>query len=378
MQFNSGLKNKLVMTTAIVAAFAGYGRRAYAGCYAAPAGSSTYSCSGSGGQQTITANNATVTTMPGFSAAGGIQGVLMTGGGILSFTDLNQSTLSGVRDGITVQNGASAVNITIGDGSTLTGGQDFGIFVTNSAAGGINVNIGASTITGGAALTGADSGSSAIFLVQSSGSGDIIFKSAVGSIVTDNGPNSYVMSLAQKGTGGINQVLNGTFTGVSQGIATFILNQASTGALTIVAEAGSSITAGQYGLHGFTLGSGDVNITANGNITAGTSSSTSRGISGGAYFGNSGAVNITTGAGSNTTGSFGIYGYNSGKGALTITANGNVTGVVANGLTGLNLTSFAGAPTSQGGTDQPGRHRPERHHGGQKRRLRWHQRHLCH
>src|ERR1700724_3930619 len=56
----------LLSSTMLVAAVAGYGRRAYGACV--NSGGSTYQCSGTEvTTQPITANNAAVSTLPGFS-----------------------------------------------------------------------------------------------------------------------------------------------------------------------------------------------------------------------------------------------------------------------------------------------------------------------
>ncbi len=85
----------LLSGTMLVAAAAGYGRRAYGAC--APTGAPNYQCSGANAAtQPITAvNNASVSTVAGFSvntAAG--NAITITGDGALSYTDTNASPLT--------------------------------------------------------------------------------------------------------------------------------------------------------------------------------------------------------------------------------------------------------------------------------------------
>jgi hypothetical protein len=84
----------LLSGTMLVAAVAGYGRRAYGACL--PSGGSTYQCSGANlTTQPITTNNASVSTVAGFSVntpAG--NAITITGNGALSYTDTNASPLT--------------------------------------------------------------------------------------------------------------------------------------------------------------------------------------------------------------------------------------------------------------------------------------------
>jgi hypothetical protein len=82
----------LLCTTMLVAALGGYGRRAYAACD--PATPPNFICSGvNNTQQTITFDDATVTTVPGFSVITADPfAVTVTGDGALFYTDVNYST----------------------------------------------------------------------------------------------------------------------------------------------------------------------------------------------------------------------------------------------------------------------------------------------
>jgi uncharacterized protein with beta-barrel porin domain len=84
----------LLSSTVLVAAIANYGRRAYAAC--ANVGGSTYQCSGANTTtQTINANNASVSTIAGFSVdTSSNSGITITGDGAISYTDTNASPVN--------------------------------------------------------------------------------------------------------------------------------------------------------------------------------------------------------------------------------------------------------------------------------------------
>ncbi|MCA3574727.1 MAG: hypothetical protein IOC86_12485, partial [Aestuariivirga sp.] len=150
---------------------AGYGRAAYADCTLSTP-PSTYLCSGATTDtQSIDADNATVSTQPGFSIdtrppGSGGNAIEIIADGSLSFTDAYQSSITGQVNGLFVsgeavtidvngdvtgveQNGIVAeqlsqgstgnVTVTAGTGSTVTGGE-FGIrALNNSLTGNLSV-----------------------------------------------------------------------------------------------------------------------------------------------------------------------------------------------------------------------------------------------
>src|SRR5882724_11505221 len=96
---NSGdagaLRRRVLLSgTMLAATVVGYGRRAYGQC--APTVAPNYQCSGANvTTQTINANNASVSTVAGFSVntpAG--NAITITGDGALSYTDTNASSLT--------------------------------------------------------------------------------------------------------------------------------------------------------------------------------------------------------------------------------------------------------------------------------------------
>src|SRR6266513_274281 len=88
------LKNRLLVSTAMVGAVFGYGRQAYAACV--NSGGTTYLCSGANAAaQTVNANEAAVSTAAGFGVNTAVgNAITITGDGALSFTDTHASVIT--------------------------------------------------------------------------------------------------------------------------------------------------------------------------------------------------------------------------------------------------------------------------------------------
>ena len=182
----SALRRRVLLSgTMLAAAVGGYGRRAYAACV--NSGGSTYQCSGANAAtQAINANNASVSTIAGFSvnAAAG-NAITITGAGALSYTDTNASQLTaatgyalyarasgdfgGTPGSVTINtngalsgtNGIRAHNsgtgaVTITANGNVTATTSFGIYANNFSPNGTNL-----TVTTAAGIT--VSGTSGIF-----------------------------------------------------------------------------------------------------------------------------------------------------------------------------------------------------------------------
>jgi len=348
----------------LVAAVAGYGRRAYAACV--NSGGSTYQCSGANiTPQTITANNASVSTVAGFSVnAPAGNAIKITGDGALSYTDTNASpltaaastalyarssadfagtpgtvtittngTLSGAGNGIDARDyGAGALTITTNGNVTGTGGA--GILASNSVAGTLSVTTAAGTTVSGrlygilainfgtGALTITANGNVTGIAALNNGT-DLTVTTAAGATVS--GGNDGIRAL-NHGTGALTITASGDVTGTAdRGI--YALNDAAGTTLSVTTAAGTTVSGSYGGISARNSGHGALTITANGNVT-GTGS---RGI----YAFNSVAgttLSVTTGAGTTVSGTSGIRAQNNSPGALTITANGNITGSSGDGI----------------------------------------------
>jgi uncharacterized protein with beta-barrel porin domain len=350
----SALRRRVLLSgTMLVAAVAGYGRRAYGACV--NTGGSTYQCSGANvTTQNINgpnANNAIVSTDPGFSvntAAG--NAITITGDGALSYTDTNASSLTAAAGGsraLYVKSGGDFAgtpgSITIATNGALSGATT-GIFARNYGTGALTVAANGN-VTGTAfygIFTRNDSAISTTLTVTT----------AAGTTVSSGLNGIYAHNT---GTGVLTVTANGNVTGTTFGRGIFARNfNATSTNLTVTTGAGTTVRGGQYGIFANNYGTGAVTITANGNVTGTTYGS---GIFARNLNVNSTALSVTTAAGTTVSGyRTGIFTRNYGTGALTVTANGNVTGTAFYGIyaANRNATSTTLTVTTAAGTTVSG------------------------
>ena len=336
----SALRRRVLLSgTMLAAAVGGYGRRAYAAC--ANSGGTTYQCSGANvTEQAINANNASVSTVAGFSVnnpgVGGANAISITGDGALSYTDVNASPLT--------TTGSRALVVTSGGDFAGTPGS---ITITTNGAlsgrnGGIdarNLGTGAITVTANGKVTGG-------IYVSNSAAGTNV------TVTTGTTVSGYSgISATNYGTGALTVTANGNVTGTgTNGIGITANNFSAGTALRVTTAAGTTVSGGEYGINASNDGTGALTITANGNVS---------GASGGAGIqarNNHGTyLSVTTGAGTTVSGgNYGITALHYGTGALTITANGNVSGGRYSGIlastygAGLSVTTAAGTTVSGG------------------------------
>jgi uncharacterized protein with beta-barrel porin domain len=330
----------------LMAAVAGYGRRAYAACD--PTGGSTYQCSAANAvTQTINANNASVSTVAGFSvnAAAG-NAITITGNGALSYTDANASSLTTTAPATTalvINSGGDFAgapgSVTINTNGALSGGN-YGIHT-------LNYGTGALAITANGNVTGIDGGG--IYAKNYFGRAGTDLTVTTGAGTTVSGVTNGIGTV-NYGTGALTITANGNVTGTI-GTGIYARNGPTSTNLSVTTAAGTVISANN-GILTKNYGTGSLTITANGNVIA---------TGGTGIFALSGLtatdLTVTTGAGTTVSGvTNGIFAYHKGSGALTITANGNVidtggTGILArNGPTGTNLSVTTGAGTTVSGS----------------------------
>ena len=150
-------RRALLSGTMLAAAVVGYGRRAYGQCVST--GAPNYQCSGANAAtQAITANNASVSTVAGFSvntAAG--DAITISGDGALSYTDTHASPLTAsapFTTGLAVRSygdfAGTPGSITINTNGAISGGY-YGIHARN------RYGTGALTITANGNVTGTTS-----------------------------------------------------------------------------------------------------------------------------------------------------------------------------------------------------------------------------
>jgi uncharacterized protein with beta-barrel porin domain len=331
----------LLSGTMLVAAVAGYGRRAYGAC-ASTGTPPNYQCSGANvTTQTINANDASVSTVAGFSvntAAG--NAITITGNGALSYTDTNASALTSAGSyalDVRTMFGGTPGSVTINTNGTLSGGIS-GIRT-------LNFNTGALTITANGNVTGTSGNG---LYAQNFGTSDLTVTTGVGTTVS--GGNRGILA-ESFGPGALTITANGNVTGTGNaGIRARNSNINSTN-LSVTTAAGTTVSGSTEGIFARNYGTGTLTVTANGDVT-GTSTN-------GIYARTAGtALSVTTGGGTTVSGGVhGIFTRNYGTGALTITANGNVAGTSNTGIyarnanvnsTALTVTTGAGSAVSGG------------------------------
>ncbi|MCZ0734454.1 autotransporter domain-containing protein [Phreatobacter sp. AB_2022a] len=302
----------------------------------ASTGGSAYSCSGANTTtQTILANNAAVTTVPGFgvdTTVSGGHGLTIGGAGALSYIDGNSSSI------VTGMGGAGLVVTVTGDDGPTAGSvviQTNGTISAANGAGGvmvINAGSGANDVTATGEVTG---GAYGIFAL---GGGGTTVKAGV---VTGG---TYGIYIDGQGTGAVSAAATGQVTGtLLDGIRIF--NTATGSSVTVNA---TGVSGGLAGISAENRGAGATLVTASGDVVGartygilaangtvafnpdGTVASVAAGAASGL------TVNAATVTGAIT----GIYASNQGTGAALVTATGLVTGTAE---TGIFVSAGAGA-----------------------------------
>ena len=335
-------RRALLSGTMLVAVAVGYGRRAYGACV--NSGGSTYQCSGTEvTTQAITASNAAVSTLPGFSvtAAAG-NAITINGDGAQSYTDTNASSLTASAvngTALYIRSGGDFAgtpgSVTINTNGALTGGTN-GIYARNFGSG-------ATTVTANGNVTGTNL--VGINATNSFAGTDLTVTTGAGTTVSGN---FFGIFASNQGAGATTITVNGDVTStVRSGIQAS--NNADGTDLSVTTGAGTTVS-GASGVYATNQGTGATTITVNGNVTG----TTVGGIVGWAYGTN---LTVTTAAGTTVSGPDGIVANNLGNGAATVTVNGNVTGtsgiaISATNLSGsstdLTVTTAAGTTVSGG------------------------------
>jgi hypothetical protein len=324
----SALRRRALLSgSMLVAAAVGYGRRAYAACV--NSGGSTYQCSGANvTQQTINANSAAVSTLPGFSVnTADFTGITITGDGAISYTDVNASPVTGYFAALYVRSTHAAPgSITINTNGAISGTY-FGINARSYSRGAITI-----TANGNVGTTGAGA-YSGIYARNDNVGTDISVTTATGTTVSSR---RYGIYARNHGTGAITITANGNVTGGGYGIRADNRSGTST-SITVTTAAGTTVS----GIFASNSGTGATTVTANGDVIG-------SGIRAFNDVGNSSSsVTVTTAAGTTVSGgNYGIQASNYNTGALTITANGDVSGNFGGirastgaGATGLSVTT---------------------------------------
>ena len=312
----------LLSTTVLVAALSAYGRRAYGDCVAGTP--PTFTCSGANTtQQTITFDDATVSTVPGFSVVtADPRAVSITGDGALSYTDANDSTLTAADTALYIRSngdvtGGNPGSITVDTNGALTGGN-FGVDARNYGSGALSItangDVTATSITG-------------IYARNSSIGTDLGVTTGAGTIVTGRRDGIFARNY---GMGALSVTANGDVTGTTS-FGIYARNSGSD--LDVTTGAGTNVAGAFNGIVAHNYGSGALSVTANGDVT-GTNFD-------GIFVRNMTGTDliVTTGAFSTVTGKDHGMNVRNYSGATTVTANGDVIGTAG---TGIYAQNFAG------------------------------------
>lgn len=264
----------------------GYGRRAYAACVSV--GGSNFICSGASTGQSISAANANVSTLPGFSVTTvSANALAITGSGDIFYTDTNFSPLTATSgNGLNVSNAAGPGSITINTNGAITA-RNYGIR-------GRNFGTGALSITANGDITSTGTGTTSL------SRGIVAINSGTDLSVT-TGPGTTVSGLRygilsrNYGTGTTTVTVNGDVTASgTTGTDVGILARGNAD-VTVTTATGTAVSGQEIGITARSDGGGAVTITVDGDVTG----NTGNGIY--ARTGAGGSIAINVGAASSVT-----------------------------------------------------------------------------
>ena len=353
----------LLSSVAAVGTLAGSAPAAHAGCTGtAP----SFECSGSGSTaQSVTADNASVKTLPGFGVSETNKNALsISGKGQISYTDDNASSLSSAsKSALSVvskgNDGATPGGVSIDTNGTLTGG--IGIDATNNGTGALSIDaLGAVEGTSGNAIQAlnrnANAGALSIVTKQTvTAKGTGISATNYGSgpltIDTSSGVSGATgISALNRGSGALAVDAHGTVTGTkSNGIS------ATNYGTDLSIDAADDVSGGTTGIKVTNYGIGSTRIETEGavdgqgahGIQAVNENANSAGLTivskGPVTAKQTGITAVNHGTGPLTVqtmgsvlGEAGISAVNEGAGALSIESGGTVTGTKFDGITATN------------------------------------------
>ena len=258
-------KNNILFTTALTTSFLGYYKRSYsAGC--ANNGGTTYLCTDDATVNNsaidLTDNdNATVSTAAGFGVnTSSGNAIEISGGGDLSFTDVNNSAITSSDasgKGLVMTSSAGDTTININGNVTAVGDA-----------------IDVTTTGGDSTITLSDS-----TIIASGSSGDGL--SLTGSTMVNNNvtidASSYIRGgyngvnlLNEDGTGDTNITINGDITSLSDSKSALYLKDYTPGDFNMTIGEESNLQSGGLGFVGRVkkVGGGDINLEIDGDVTA--------------------------------------------------------------------------------------------------------------
>lgn len=261
------------------------------------------------------------------------------GSGALSITADGEVTGSQYY-GILAGNHGTDLTVTTGEESSISGGK-FGIALLNDGTGALalTVNGDVDGMTGmGASVENGERSTGGVTVAT--GVGSSIYGGANGLGAWNHGAGD--VSVTVDGS----VIVRGPSSGFGPGPALSAYNSAAGADVTVITGAESEIYSTHGGIVAINKGSGELAISANGDVAGGDF----LGISAVTY---GSGVTVTTGEGSSVSGSTGISAWNEGTGMLSVTANGDVTGTNGYGIlavsSGSNVTVTSGEGSNVSG-----------------------------
>lgn len=280
------LRHLILSSSMLASAVIGYGRRAYAACV--PAGGSNFLCSGASTAQSVSAANANVSTLPGFSVTTVSPNALtITGSGDVRYTDTNFSPLTATAgNGLNVSNAAGPGSITINTNGAVTA-RNYGIRGRNFGSGALSITANGDVISTGTGVASLSRG-----IVAVSSGTDLSVTTGVGTTVSGL---RYGILSRNYGTGTTTVTANGDVTASgTTGTDVGILAR-GTADVVVTTAAGTTVSGQEIGISARSDGAGALNITVNGDVTG----NTANGIY--ARTGAGGSIAINVGSGSSVT-----------------------------------------------------------------------------
>ncbi len=308
------LRHLILSSSMLASAVIGYGRRAYAACV--PAGGSNFLCSGASTAQSVSAANANVSTLPGFSVTTVSPNALtITGSGDVVYTDTNFSPLTATSgNGLNVSNAAGPGSITINTNGAVTA-RNYGIRGRNFGSGALSITANGDVISTGTGVASLSRG-----IVAVSSGTDLSVTTGVGTTVSGL---RYGIVSRNYGTGTTTVTANGDVaasgtTGTDVGILA-----RGTADVVVTTAAGTTVSGQEIGISARSDGAGALNITVNGDVTGNTAIY--------ARTGAGGSIAINVGSGSSVTSNGTGYAvdtstFASANGATNLTVAGTLNG----------------------------------------------------
>ncbi|WP_066822095.1 hypothetical protein [Sphingomonas mali] len=299
------------------------------------------------GTVSVTANG----TVTGTAA----EGIKATGNDAVTISVAD--TVTGATNGLSLVGGTGgAGNISVTGTGGFLGGTGDGANIKNNGSGTVTFNIsGASGSTGG----------NGIIVRDTAAGGDISV--TTGAVTALTAGKNAIDAQSQSLTANITEVANGDINAGNAGMVAAIFPAAATGNIDVTAN--GAMTA-RFGVDAENFGTGTTSVTTVGPVNVTTGNGIFALTTGGTVTVNAGDVTSTgntaiiaqqtkvAGAGNvdvtagNVSGTTGIDAHNFGTGTVSVTANGTVTGTAAEGIkaTGNNAVTISVADTVTGAT----------------------------